>query len=562
MSNVSERDFDYVVIGSGFGGSVSALRLAEKGYRVAVLEKGKRYRTEDFPPTNWNLRRYLWLPQLGLYGIQMLTLFRHVLVLHGGGVGGGSLVYANQLLVPPDEVFTKPEWGPGDWKTKLAPHYETARRMLGATPSPRVGHADEVLRKVGIDLRGRDTFHRNDVGVYFGEPDKKVPDPFFGGAGPERVGCTFCGACMIGCPVGAKNTLDKNYLHLAERLGVRIIPETEVTGVRPLDNGYEIATRRSVGLLHPKDRFTARGVIFSGGVMGSVKLLMKCKQQGMLPSLSDRLGHFVRTNSEAILTVDSRDRSKNWNDQIAITSGIYADDSTHIEIVRYNKGSDALFGLLTLLTDGGGRVPRQLRFLGNVLRHPLQFLRALWVPGQAARNSVVLVMQTDENYLHLNYRRQWWRIGGFGMSSEVPEGQQRIKSYIPIANEVARRMAAKMKGTPKSGWTEVMLNAPTTAHILGGCNMAASPENGVVGFNGEVFGYPNMFVADGSVVPANLGVNPSLTITALSEYIMSQVPAKVRIGVKASFVCRSRRKKPGVPSRSGRAADAPGKSGD
>jgi cholesterol oxidase len=395
----SGRDFDYIVIGSGFGGSVSALRLAEKGYRVAVLEKGKRYRTEDFPKTNWNLWRYMWMPQLGLYGIQMLTLLKHVLVLHGGGVGGGSLVYANQLLVPPDEVFTKPEWGPGDWKAKLAPHYSEARRMLGANPSPRVGRADEVLRQVGVELRGKDTFHKNDVGIYFGEPGKTSPDPYFGGDGPDRVGCTFCGACMIGCPVGAKNTLDKNYLHLAERLGVRIVPETEVTGVRPVDTGYEVMTRRSIGVLHPRGWFTARGVVFSGGVMGSVKLLMKCKQQGWLPNLSNRLGQFVRTNSEAILSIDSKDRSVDWNDQIAITSGIYPDDSTHLEIVRYNKGSDVLFGLATVATDGGGRVPRQVRFLGNVLSHPVQFLRALWLPGQGARNSVVLVMQTNENYL-------------------------------------------------------------------------------------------------------------------------------------------------------------------
>ena len=529
MADVTTLDFDYVVIGSGFGGSVSALRLAQKGYRVAVLEKGRRYRTEDFPKTNWNLRKYLWMPQLGLYGIQMLTLFKHVLVLHGGGVGGGSLIYANQLLVPPDDVFGKPEWGPGDWKAKLAPHYQEARRMLGAAPCPKIGRADEVLREVGIELRGEDTFHRNDVGIFFGEPDVKVPDPYFGGDGPQRTGCTFCGACMIGCPVGAKNTLDKNYLHLAEGLGVRIVPETEVTGVRPLvDGGYEVMTRRSIGLRHPRGRVTAGGVVFSGGVMGSVPLLMKCRQRGWLPKLSERLGRLVRTNSEAILSVDSTDHSVDWTEEIAITSGIYPAPGTHIEIVRYNKGSDVLFGLVTVATDGGGRIPRQLRFVGNVVRHPLQFLRALWIPGQAARNSGVLVMQTDENHLHLTYKRRWWRLGGWGVTSEVPEGQQRVRSYIPVGNEVTRRMARKMKGYPKSMWSEVLLDAPTTAHILGGCSMAASPDRGVVGFNGEVFGHRNLFVADGSVVPVNLGVNPSLTITALSEFIMSQIPAKAR----------------------------------
>ena len=466
------------------------------------------------------------MPPLGLYGIQMLTLFKHVLVLHGGGVGGGSLVYANQLLVPPDEVFAKPEWGGGDWKNRLEPHYRAAQRMLGATPSPQVGRADEVLREVGLELRGEDTFHMNDVGIFFGPPGEIAPDPYFGADGPERVGCTFCGACMIGCPVGAKNTLDRNYLHFAERLGARIIPETEVTGVRPVDGGYEVMTRRSTGRVHPRRSVRSSGVVFSGGVMGSVPLLMRCKQKGWLPNLSDRLGQQVRTNSESILSVDSSDRTVDWNDQIAITSGIYPDDATHIEIVRYNKGSDVLFGLVTVATDGGGRTPRQLQFLGNVARRPLQFLRALWVPGQAARNSVVLVMQTDENHLRLEYRPRWWKLGGYGVTSRVPAGQQRVRSYIPVGNEVTRRMARKMNGHPKSMWSEVLLDAPTTAHILGGCAMGASPDEGVVGFNGEVFGYPNLYVADGSVVPVNLGVNPSLTITALSEHVMAQVPAR------------------------------------
>lgn len=521
------KDYDYIVIGSGFGGSVSALRLAQKGYRVAVIEKGKRYRPEDFPKTSWNLRKFLWMPQIGLYGIQMLTLFKHVLVLHGGGVGGGSLVYANQLLVPLDEVFAKPEWGPGDWKEKLAPHYDEAKRMLGANPSPRIGRADEVLREVGIELRGEDTFHINDVGIFFGEPDQTVPDPYFDGEGPDRTGCTFCGACMVGCPVGAKNTLDRNYLYLAEKLDVKIIPETEVTGVRRTNEGYEVMTRKSTGLLHRARSIAAGGVVFSGGVMGSVKLLMKCKEQGLLPDLSDSLGNYVRTNSESILTVDSSDTSVDWNDQIAITSGIYADDTTHIEMVRYNKGSDLLSGLLTVMTNGGGKFPRWIRLLGNIARHPVRFLKALWLPGQSARQSILLVMQTDENYLNLRYRPRWWKFGRPGITSTVPEGRDRVRSYIPVANQVAAMMAKRMKGYPKSMWSEVLLDAPTTAHILGGCSMADAPDSGVVGFDGQVFGYPNLFVADGSVVPANLGVNPSLTITALSEYIMSQVPEKV-----------------------------------
>jgi cholesterol oxidase len=524
---MGEKDagvYDFIVVGSGFGGSVSALRLAEKGYRVAVLEKGRRYHTEDFPRTNWNLRKNFWLPQLGFYGIQMITLLKHVLVLHGGGVGGGSLVYANQLLAPPDEVFDKSDWGIDRCKATLMPFYQEARRMLGANPSPQVGAADRHLRQVGIELRGEDTFHKNDVGVFFGTPNRTVNDPYFGGRGPARTGCTFCGACMIGCPVGAKNTLDKNYLYLAEHLfGVDIIPETEVRGIRPDGSGYQLLTRRSTGLEHPRKIYRAGGVVLSGGVMGTVPLLMKCRRNGWLPNISDQLGNYVRTNSEALLSVRSRDRKTNWNDQIAITSGIYPDEETHIEMVRFNKGSDALFGLVSLLTDGDTGRPRQIEFLRNVASKPMEFLRQLWFPGAASRTSILLVMQTAENYLRLKDQRRWWRFGGWSMNSEVPSGQERIPSYIPIANEVAKRMAARMDGEPQSSWFEVFMDAPTTAHILGGCAMSDSPKRGVVGYNGEVFGYPNLYVADGSVVPVNLGVNPSLTITALSEYIMSQM---------------------------------------
>ena len=521
-------DYDVIVIGSGFGGSVSALRLSEKGYRVAVLEKGRRYRTEDFPPTNWHLKKSIWLPHFGLYGIQMLTFFRHVTVLHGGGVGGGSLVYANQLLVPPDKVFDQPQWGrAGGWKERLAPHYARAAKMLGANPSPTVGRADRLLRQVGVELRGHDTFHKNDVGIFFGEPNRTVPDPYFDGDGPPRTGCTFCGACMIGCPVGAKNTLDKNYLYLAEnRHGVDIIPETEAMGIRPVAGGYEVLTRRSLRPFRPLKTYRAGRVILSGGVMGTVKLLLRCRREGMLPRLSGQLGNFVRSNSEALLAVRSRDRSVDWNDQIAITSGIYPDDDTHMEMVRFNKGSDLLFGLVTLLTDGGGAIPRQLRFAGNVARHPLRFLRNLWLVGSAARTTVLLVMQTSDNYLHLDWAPRPWRLGRCSLNSRLPPGQKRIPGYIPVANDVARRLAAKMNGEALSSWPEVPMEASTTAHILGGCTMADRPEEGVVDFSGQVFGYPGLYVADGSVVPANLGVNPSLTITALSEFIMDQMPAK------------------------------------
>jgi cholesterol oxidase len=514
------ENYDFIVIGSGFGGAVSALRLAQKGYKVAVLEKGLRYRNEDFPKTNWNLQKSIWMPKLGLLGIQSLTLLRHILVLNGVGVGGGSLVYANQLIVPDDDIFEKPEWGCSGWKQKLTPHYHEANRMLGAVTCPSIGNADSILREVGIELRGEDTFHINPVGVYFGEADKTVPDPYFGGEGPERAGCKFCGACMIGCPNGAKNTLDKNYLYLAEKLGVKVIPETEVKEVRPLvENRYQIMATTSHGLAKKDTLFECGGVVFSGGVLGTVKLLMDCKEKGLLSNLSDKLGDFTRTNSEAILGVDSRDHSKDWNDHIAITSGIYPDANTHIEVVRYNKGSDVMYALATVLTNGGGKIPRVLRFLGNILRHPLQFLRGLWVPGQSARSSVILVMQSTENYLLLKRTR-------LGLNSTLPKDGQRIPTYIPIANEVTRKMAEKMKGFAKGSWFEVLLDAPTTAHILGGCVMGNSAAEGVVDREGKVFGYPGLFVADGSVVPVNLNANPALTITALAEYIMAQIPKK------------------------------------
>ena len=310
-----------------------------------------------------------------------------------------------------------------------------------------------------------------------------------------------------------------------KKKGVEIIPETEVTGVRPLNGGYEITTSSPSGA-HPRKTYTTQGAVFSGGVMGTVKLLLQCKQKGLLPNISEQLGNVVRTNSEALTGVKSKDKSTDWNDQIAITSGIYPDDTTHIEMVRYNKGSDLMLGLLSLMTGGGGWIPRGLRLLGNVLLHPFRFFSLLWPFGKAASTTVVLVMQTDDNYLKLDYKRRWWRLGGRSMNSSVPSGLMRSPSYIPIANEVTKRLAEKMKGIPLSSILEVTMDSSTTAHILGGCCMGETPDKGVVGLNGELFGYPNLYVADGSVVAANLGVNPSLTITALSEYIMSQATLK------------------------------------
>ena len=519
-----DQTYDYIVVGSGFGGSVAALRLAQKGYSVAVIEKGKRYQPQDYAKTNWNFRKYFWLPQLKLYGIQCLTLLKHVFILHGAGVGGGSLVYANNLLIPGDDVFKKPEWGPGDWRSKLAPHYKTAQTMLGATPSPTTSITDQYLAEVGRELTGTDTFHINDVGVFYEGSGKPVPDPYFKGEGPERIGCTLCGACMVGCRDGGKNTLDKNYLYLAEKLGVEILAETEVTQILQRGDAYRIITRKSTGFRHPLKSFQCKGVILAGGVMGTVKLLLKAKTHGDLPRLSSKLGDLIRTNSEALLAVKTNRKDVNYSKEIAITSGIYPDKDTHIEVVRYPKGSDAMAMLTTLLVGGGGSMPRPLRFLFTAIRHPLKALESLNPFNWAHRTAILLVMQTVENYMQFDFKRRWWRLGARSMNSKRAPGIAMVPAYIPIANQVAQKMAEKMDGNAYSVLPEVLFDVSSTAHILGGCAMGMTEQEGVCDFNGQVHGYPNMYVTDGSVIPANLGVNPSLTITAVAEYILSQIP--------------------------------------
>ena len=419
----------------------------------------------------------------------------------------------------------RPDWGPGDWASLLAPHFREARRMLGAVPCQGVGRTDRLLREIGRELRGEDTFTTHDVGVYFGEEGRTVPDPFFGGAGPDRTGCTRCSACMIGCPVGAKNTLDKNYLWLAERLGVRIVPETEARGIRALPGGgYAVETRRSTGIRRPRRSWRARQVVVSAGVVGTVELLLRSRERGGLPRLSPQVGRYVRTNSESILAADSPDRDGGWTDHVAITSGIRPDERTHLEMVRLNPGSDTLFWLTTPLTSGGGPLPRPLKLVWNLIRRPLRSLRWLWPFHRAERTAVVLAMQATEGHLELGMRRRWWPPWRRRLRSRVPRGQEPPVSWIPVANEATRRLAERMGGDAWNTWPEVLLGAPTTAHILGGCRMGASPEEGAVDHAGRLFGHPGIRVADGSVVPVNLGVNPSLTITALAEHIMAGVP--------------------------------------
>jgi cholesterol oxidase len=520
----SQFDYDYLVIGSGFGGAVSALRLSEKGYRVGVLEMGKRWRGEDFARTNWNVRKYLWIPKLALYGIQQITLLRDVLIFHGAGVGGGSLVYANTLLAPPDRVFDDARWPAGvDWKAALAPHYRTARFMLGVTEAPRVFAADELLRQVVEETTGRGkTFARYTVGVYFGQPSQTAPDPYFGGEGPERTGCLHCGECMTGCRHGAKNTLDKNYLWLAERRGAVIHAETLVEDLRPLPGGgYQLQTVRSTDRLFRRRRlFTARHVVVAASVLGTVKLLLDCQRRGSLPGLSGQLGNYVRTNSEALLGAKARGGEVAYSEGLAITSGIHPDDDTHVEVVRYGTGQDFMSLMTTVLTGGGPPWPRWLRWLGNMARHPIQALRAHSPFDWARRSAILLVMQPLDNFMRLTLRRRPW---GWGLSSQLQAGR-RPPTFMPLANLLATRLAEKMDGTAQSLLPEVILDTSSTAHILGGATMGRSPEEGVCDAQGRVFGYDGLFIADGSLVPANLGVNPSLTITALAEHVMAGIP--------------------------------------
>ena len=521
-------DFDYIVIGSGFGGSVSALRLAEKGYSVAVVERGKRWRNEDFPTSNWNLRKFLWAPRFFCYGIQALTFLRDTMILHGCGVGGGSLVYANTLLVPPDEVFQDAHWRSlGDWKADLAPHYATAQRMMGVTTARCQTDTDQMLREVAHDIGRGETYHPTKVAVFFGEPGKTVPDPYFEGRGPDRAGCTLCGACMTGCRHNAKNTLDKNYLFLAEKRGVRIIPETEIGGIRELSDGrYELDSVCVTDVVSKRRRtLRCHGVVAAAGVLGTVPLLMNCKARGTLPRISDQLGRFVRTNSEALVGSTSRRRDVDYSRGIAIASGFRPDDRTQVQMCRYGAGHDFMSLICTVLVPGGPLWPRWLRWMAEVGRHPLAFLRLLNPIGWARRSGILLVMQSLPNHMSLQLRRRWYWPFRKRVTSQWAS-PDKVPKFIPIANDVAERLARKMDGDASASIPEVVFNLSTTAHLLGGCPMGRDENDGVIDKCGRLFGYENFYVTDGSIVPVNLSVNPSLTILALSEWIMSHIDSK------------------------------------
>ncbi|MCU1496331.1 MAG: choD [Acidimicrobiales bacterium] len=549
-------DYDVLVVGSGFGGSVTALRATEKGYRVGVIEAGRRYDTTTLPSTSWQLRRFLWAPKLGLRGIQRITPLKDIAVLSGAGVGGGSLVYANTLYEPLDPFYVDPQWGHiTDWRRELAPFYDQAKRMLGVTETPEDTPADEYMHDLAERMGVADTYHRTPVGVWFGKPGERVADPYFGGEGPDKVGCTHCGSCMVGCKVGAKNTLDRNYLFLAEKNGAVVHPDTQVTDLEPLPGGgWRVATGRPGAWRRSRSprTLTAERVVLSAGVLGTVKLLLRLRDEGRLPNLSDRLGDVVRTNSEAIVGASGAKIRPELTRGVAISSSIHPDETTHIEPVRYPPGSNAMGLLTTVLVDGGGRVPRQLRFLARIVRRPGAFLRSMSVKNWSERSIILLVMQSSDNSIALR------RHPRLGMLVTRPGRGEPNPTYLPVANDAAREVADMLGGEPWGAWNETLLDAPTTAHILGGCAIGDSPETGVIDGYQRVYGYEGLSVADGSAVSANLGVNPSLTITAMTERAMSLWPNEGEADQRPAVGAPYRSLAPVHPCKPSVPAGAPG----
>jgi cholesterol oxidase len=540
MTNTeTQTTFDFIVIGSGFGGSVSAMRLTEKGYRVLVLERGKRFRDEDFPKTNWNVFKFVWMPALRCFGIMQFTLLKGVLALSGSGVGGGSLVYANVLMEPSDVMFQNPAWRHlADWKTVLRPHYDTAKRMLGVTTNPRLWFSDKTLKEIAKDLGYGESFQPTEVSVFFGKPGSEgqlVPDPYFDGQGPDRRGCTHCGECLIGCRHQAKNSLDKNYLYFAEKWGAHIRAEREATEIRSLppdqpDSArYEIEYRSSTAWLRkPKKTVRARNVILAANVFGTLKLLFHCRDISQtLPNLSPHLGELVRTNSEEFAGITARDAKVDYSKGITITSIFQADEVTAIEPIRYPDGSSFIRILTAPLIEAGnsGNFARVMKTLWEAFRHPYDFLDAKIFSRWARRTLILMIMQTEDNLMRLRLGRSFLTLFKRGLVSES-DVERPIQAEIEIGHRIAKDFAKRENGILQGAFNESLLNTPTTAHIMGGVPFGLTPEQGVIGLNCEVHNYPGLYIVDGSIMPANPGVNPSLTITALAEYAMSQIPPK------------------------------------
>ncbi len=532
--------FDYIIIGSGFGGSVSAMRLTEKGYSVLVLEQGKRFADADFAITNKNLRKFLWIPQIGLRGILQISPFRDVIALHGAGVGGGSLVYANVLIEPDEELFQAPEWNmAAKWKEALQPHFATARHMLGVTQNQRVWPADTALKKIADSYGRGKSYQLTPVGVFFGEPGKEgveIDDPYFGGKGPRRSGCTHCGGCMVGCRYNAKNTLVKNYLYFAEQAGARIISETEASAIIPIqqsegDARYTITARTKGG---KKTSFQARNVIVSAGTVGTMKLLLRCKDSTRtLANLSPTLGTKVRTNSESLLGATSKNKKTKYSDGVAITSIMQADDVTAIEPLRYSSGSVAMRYFTWPLVHGKNVWQRMGKSLAWFLTHPLSTLHAYALPGWADKTTILLLMQKIDISLSMKSGRSLWTLFRKGIVTIPSQETELQNNRLAVGDKITKDFAKETKTQPFGAINEGLLGIQMTAHILGGCPFGSNAEEGVIDTQCRAHGYPGLYIIDGSVIPGNPGVNPSLTIAAFAEYAMSFIPAKHEVAAEA-----------------------------
>ena len=548
------EECDVAVVGSGFGGATAALRLTEKGYRVVVLEAGRRFDETTLPKTSWRLRSFFWAPRLGLTGIQRLTLLRDVVILSGAGVGGGSLVYANTLYEPLAPFYDDAQWGHiTDWRDELAPYYDQARRMLGVVANPTTTPADEVVRAVADEMGAGETFVAAPVGVYFGAPGVEAADPYFGGAGPRRTGCTECGECMTGCRHGAKNTLLKNYLYLAERGGAEVRELATVTAILPRSDGrYDVTTERTGTWAHRGRRTLVAGqVVLAAGAIGTQKLLHRMRDEGTLANLSPRLGELTRTNSEAILGARTFRRDVDFTRGVAITSSFHPNDHTHIEPVRYGRGSNAMGLLTTALADGGGRF-RPAAWAREVARHPVMMLRNLSMHRWSEQTIIALVMQTRDSSITCYAKR-----GLFGrrLTSRPGHGEPNPR-WIPAGHDAVRRIARRIGGFAAGGWNDVF-NIPMTAHILGGAVIGDSAETGVVDPYQRVYGHPGLHVADGAALSANLGVNPALTITAQAERAMALWPNRDEPDPRPPLGTGYRRIEPVAPRNPAVPAGAP-----
>jgi len=541
---MSGAEYDYVVIGSGFGGSTSALRLAQKGYKVRVLECGRRFADDEFADKTSDAAKYYWMPKLGMKGVFRMSLFKDVFVVSGSGVGGGSLGYANTLYRARPGFYADPQIaGLADWEAELKPHYDEAERMLGVVTYDQDTDADLLLKQYAESIGRGDTYAKTRVGVFLGDAGKTVADPFFGGDGPDRTGCMRCGQCMIGCRFGAKNTLVKNYLYFAEKLGVTVTPERTVVDVKPIgavdgSEGY-IVTHERTGRWLRRDRreIRAKGVVFSAGALGTNKLLASCKLRGSLPNISDRLGYLVRTNSESILAVTAPDDTRDFTKGVAITSSIYPDPDTHIEPVTYGQGGDSQSLLYTLMTEAGKRGTQPWHLVKNLATHPVQAVRAMKIKNFSRRTMILLVMQSLDNSMQLKVKRRWPNGNVVLTTEQDPNNPNPDK--IPAAYRCAEWIQGKIGGTAQAITTEALFAIPTTAHILGGAVVGADASTGVIDVGHRVFGYENLIVCDGSAVPANVGANPSLTITAMSERAMTFVPGKDPAAALARLVTTS-----------------------